>query len=108
MEQATIRVGIDVGGTFTDIAAWDAANRRLISFKLPSTPPQLAEGVLAALSQLGEHNPDRRLGDVIHATTAATNAILEGRGADTALVTTAGFRDVLEIGRQSRLSLIHI
>ena len=107
MEQATIRVGIDVGGTFTDIAAWDAANRRLISFKLPSTPPQLAEGVLAALSQLGEHNPDRRLGDVIHATTAATNAILEGRGADTALVTTAGFRDVLEIGRQSRFDLYH-
>jgi N-methylhydantoinase A len=107
MEQATIRVGIDVGGTFTDIAAWDAANRRLISFKLPSTPPQLAEGVLAALSQLGKHNPDRRLGDVIHATTAATNAILEGRGADTALVTTAGFRDVLEIGRQSRFDLYH-
>ena len=105
--QRSIRVGIDVGGTFTDVAAWDAERGELISFKLPSTPPQLAAGVLAALTEITRDNPDRKLGDVIHATTVATNAILEGHGADTALVTTAGFRDVLEIGRQSRLDLYH-
>jgi N-methylhydantoinase A len=107
MDQSSVRVGIDVGGTFTDVVAWEPASGRLISFKLPSTPPQLAEGVLAALTQLAQENSDRPLGDVIHATTVATNAVLEGQGADTALVTTAGFRDVLEIGRQSRFDLYH-
>lgn len=107
MSRGSIQVGIDVGGTFTDVAAWDPAIRQVISFKLPSTPPQLADGVLAALTQLRKEHSERQLGDVIHATTVATNAILEGHGAETALVTTRGFRDVLEIGRQSRFDLYH-
>lgn len=107
MGQRYITVGIDVGGTFTDVAAWEPKSGGLISFKLPSTPPQLADGVLAALTQMKARNPGEPIGDVIHATTVATNAILENQGAETALVTTAGFRDVLEIGRQSRFDLYH-
>ncbi|MBI2320758.1 MAG: hydantoinase/oxoprolinase family protein [Chloroflexi bacterium] len=107
MERAIFRVGIDVGGTFTDVAAYETASGQLISFKIPSTPGQLAGGVVAAVAHLGTLAPGAALADVIHGTTVATNALIEGRGAPTALVTTAGFRDVLEIARQSRLHLYH-
>ena len=102
MADTPVRVGIDVGGTFTDVAVHDTVDRTLISFKIPSTPPKLAQGVVAALAQLRVLAPDATIRDVIHGTTVATNAVLEGRGATTALITTDGFRDVLEIGRQAR------
>ena len=102
MADTSVRVGIDVGGTFTDVAVHDTANRTLNSFKIPSTPPKLAQGVVAALAQLRVLAPDATIRDVIHGTTVATNAVLEGRGATTALITTDGFRDVLEIARQAR------
>jgi N-methylhydantoinase A len=90
--------GIDVGGTFTDLVAWDGES--LVVGKVPSTPDDQSRGVIAAVDQLGEAP-----GAVVHGTTVATNALLERRGASTALVTTEGFEDVLAIGRQDRPSL---
>ncbi len=90
--------GIDVGGTFTDLVAWDG--RHLETGKVPSTPADQSGGVIDAVTPL-----ERAPHAVIHGTTVATNALLEGRGAVTALVTTEGFEDVLAIGRQDRPSL---
>ncbi|MFD1514009.1 hydantoinase/oxoprolinase family protein [Halomarina rubra] len=98
------RLGVDVGGTFTDVVLHTADG--LTTAKVPSTPDQ-SEGVLAGIEKAcAEASVDP--GDVDafdHAMTVSTNALLEGRGARTALVTTAGFRDVLEIRRQNRPSL---
>jgi len=98
-------LGIDIGGTFTDIVVSDAGHVRL--FKIPSTPQKPAVGVISALSNLIEREviiPDR-VKEIRHGSTVATNALLEGKWARTALVTTHGFRDVLEIGRQDRPKL---
>ena len=90
-------MGIDTGGTFTDIVFVDG-NRRDV-YKVPSTPDDPARAVLCALTRrFGSRAPDV----LTYGTTVATNAMLERRGARTALVTTAGFEDVLEIGRQDR------
>lgn len=97
-EDAGSTAGIDVGGTFTDLVAWDG--RHLVTGKVPSTPDDQSGGVMNAVTPL-ETAPQA----VIHGTTVATNALLEGRGAVTALVTTEGFEDVLAIGRQDRPSL---
>lgn len=92
-------IGIDVGGTFTDLLALDHDTGELTALKIPSTAGHLARGVLNGLKQL----PQRaRHSTIIHGTTVATNAVLEGRGARTALIVTRNFRDLLEIGRQSR------
>ncbi len=94
--QATI--GIDTGGTFTDLVAW--VDGELITAKLPSTPADPAAAVLEALARW-----PRLDARVVHGTTVATNALLERRGARVALVTTQGFEDVIEIGRMARQSL---
>ena len=99
-------LAVDVGGTFTDVVGWDG--RHLRTGKVASTPDDQSVGVVAGAEQV-PIDPARFL----HGTTVATNALLERRGASTALVTTPGFGDVLEIGRQDRpslydLSLIHI
>jgi N-methylhydantoinase A len=101
-----VRIGVDVGGTFTDITALDDDGTFHIG-KIPSTPSDqsqaLVEGVGAVLSRSGY-----QAGDVTylgHGTTVATNTLLELNGSRTALVVTKGFRDVLEIGRQKRPSL---
>jgi N-methylhydantoinase A len=92
-------VGIDVGGTFTDVTAIDEAGAVRVA-KVPSQPRDEAAAVLAGLAALGiDPRAVRRL---VHGTTVGTNAILERRGARVALVTTAGFRDLLEIGRTKR------
>ncbi len=95
-------VAVDIGGTFTDITVQDSASGRVLRAKTPSTPADPSEafltGVGLALEAAGA-TPDA-VGRVLHGTTVATNLILEGKGAETALVTTAGFRHVLEIGRQ--------
>ena len=88
-------LGVDVGGTFTDFLLWDGD--RLAVYKRPSTPDDPARGVLEGLREMGAR-PDQ----VAHGSTVATNAIIEGKGARTALITTRGFRDVLAIGRQTR------
>src|ERR671931_2187673 len=94
-------VGIDVGGTFTDFVVRDSSGR-LASGKVPTTPASPADGVMHGLTTLAGAE---RLASVAHGTTIATNAIVEGRGAVVGLVTTRGFRDVLEIARSSRLHL---
>jgi N-methylhydantoinase A len=99
-----LRVGIDMGGTFTDFVVWDAAAGALDSFKILSTPEQPEMAILQGLSQiLGEYQP----GDIsiIHGSTVATNGLLERKGPRTALITTSGFGDVLQIGRQNRPAL---
>ncbi len=89
-------VGLDIGGTFTDACAWDG--RTLRTGKALTTPDDLVRGVLSAMEQL-----DLPAGfDVVAGSTVATNALLERKGARTAFVATAGFRDLLRIGRQNR------
>jgi N-methylhydantoinase A len=93
------RVGVDTGGTFTDFVALRAG--RLVAFKLPSTPRAPDRAVLAGLERLGTSRATR----VRHGSTVATNTLLERSGARVALLTTAGFEDLLEIGRQDRPDL---
>src|SRR4051794_8867475 len=96
-----VRVGVDVGGTFTDLVA--LVDGELQVAKVPSTTADQSEGVMTAIGSTGVD--PARVGAVAHGTTVATNALLERRGARTALVTTEGFRDVIEIARQTRPSL---
>ena len=99
------RVGVDVGGTFTDVTLVTNPET-LVTAKVPSTPDQ-SEGVMAGIQKAcAEAGIDpAEITEFSHAMTVSTNALLERSGADTALVTTAGFRDVLEIGRQNRPAL---
>ena len=96
-------VGIDVGGTFTDIAV--LRDGQLTVHKLPSTPQNPSLGILQGVGEVGV---DTGEADFVHGSTVATNALLEGKGSRTALVTTMGFEDVLEIGRQSRAELYNL
>jgi N-methylhydantoinase A len=94
---ATVRIGVDTGGTFTDVVVADARGVR--SFKVPSTPADPSRAILAGL--------DAALGgatgaELLHGTTVGTNTLLERTGARTAFVTTAGFEDTLATGRQAR------
>ena len=95
-------IGVDVGGTFTDILCLDTQTQALQSAKVPSMPGSQWRGVLNALGELGIDTAAIRA--FVHGTTIATNALLERKGAKTALVTTTGFRDTLEIGRTRRLT----
>jgi N-methylhydantoinase A len=99
------RIGIDIGGTFTDVAAADSRTGEMHLHKSSSTPAELAAGAAAALEALGGSVPLGQVSFLAHGTTAGTNALIEGRGARTGLITTMGFRDLLEIGRQQRPSL---
>ncbi|HUG64611.1 MAG TPA: hydantoinase/oxoprolinase family protein [Gaiellaceae bacterium] len=90
------RIGVDVGGTFTDVIHL-AANGRTSVRKVLSTPPAYDRAVVSAVGELARANGD--LAEIVHGTTVATNAVLERRGSRTALVTTEGFRDVLELRR---------
>jgi N-methylhydantoinase A len=94
-------VGIDVGGTFTDLLCLNTESQELLSEKVPSIPGSQWKGVLGALEKLGIDYGEIRA--FVHGTTIATNALLERKGAKTGLVTTNGFRDTLEIGRTRRL-----
>jgi N-methylhydantoinase A len=95
------RLGVDVGGTFTDLVA--LSDGSLVTAKVPSTPRDQSEGVMNAVNT-SEVEPEA-VSALAHGMTVATNALLERRGARIALVTTEGFRDVLEIARQNRPSL---
>ncbi len=92
-------IGVDTGGTFTDLVMADDGRVRV--HKLPSTPDDPSRAVLEGVRQLAGDRPAL----VFHGSTVATNALLEGKGAPTSLVVTAGFRDLLEIGRQNRPQL---
>jgi len=98
MSDGNAALAADVGGTFTDLVAWDGD--RIVTGKVASTPDDQSVGVVAGASAL-----DVAADRFFHGTTVATNALLERRGADTALITSPGFADVLEIGRQDRPSL---
>ncbi|MDD9979784.1 MAG: hydantoinase/oxoprolinase family protein, partial [Gammaproteobacteria bacterium] len=105
-EPARYRIGVDVGGTFTDAVAFDTADGSLRWAKAPSTPNEPAIGVLDAVSAL-----TRDLDTVdrfVHGITIGTNAIIERKGADVWVVTTKGFRDTLEIQRTERRELYNI
>ncbi len=91
-------LGVDVGGTFTDFLLLEG--RHIAVYKRPSTPDDPARAVLEGLREIGA-----RPGQVAHGSTVATNAIIERKGARTALITTGGFRDALVIGRQTRPKL---
>ncbi|MBI4840298.1 MAG: hydantoinase/oxoprolinase family protein [candidate division NC10 bacterium] len=104
MSQARFRIGIDVGGTFTDIILCDGADGTLALHKVPSTPHDIALGLLAALRRSGV--PAAEIAEIAHGTTVATNAVLERKGARTGLLTTAGFRDVLELRDGRRRTLL--
>ena len=94
-------IGVDVGGTFTDVLCLDVESHALMSAKVPSLPGSQWRGVLNALAALGiDHSA---IDAFVHGTTIATNTLLERKGAKTALITTEGFRDTLEIGRTRRL-----
>lgn len=103
---AMLRIAVDVGGTFTDVVA-SRDDEQIFVTKVPSTPTQLVDGVIAGvravLTLTGTDTVE--VDRFIHGTTIGTNAVLERKGATTALLTTAGFEDVLELGRLRRSAL---
>jgi N-methylhydantoinase A len=99
-----LRVGVDVGGTFTDLVAFDAAAGTLRIVKIPSTPPDFHLAVIDATTRAAAaaNADDATTIQLIHGSTVATNALLQRAGEPVAFVTTEGFRDMLLIGRQNR------
>ena len=106
--QVRFRVGVDVGGTFTDVVCVRDGDAPLV-FKVPSTPANPGEAALVAVERLAAAGvrPDS-LAQIAHGTTVATNAVLERKGGRLGLVTTEGFRDTLEIGRQMRREMYEV
>lgn len=98
-----MQIGIDTGGTFTDAVVVDRSAATVL--KIPSTPRDPAAAVLRAVGLASQGCAPRGGSAVIHGTTVATNALLEGSGGPAALVLTRGFKDLLEIGRQNRLRI---
>ena len=94
-------IGIDIGGTFTDFVIFHPVSNQIFTYKVLSTPQNQALAVLAGLEQF----QNLKASKIIHGSTVATNALLERKGAKTALITTQGFKDILLIGRQNRPSL---
>jgi N-methylhydantoinase A len=106
-EAKLIRIGVDTGGTFTDFVF--ERNGRLELFKLPSTPSDPSVAIQQGLARICDETGVQITGiEVVHGTTVGTNALLQRRGARTALITTKGFEDVLAIGRQARPELYNL
>ncbi|MDM8521197.1 hydantoinase/oxoprolinase family protein [Anaerolineales bacterium HSG6] len=99
-----MRIGIDIGGTFTDFVFFDEQTGQFETFKTLSTPNKPEEAVLFGLTTKSLTEKPY----LVHGSTVATNALLERKGAITALITTAGFRDILEIGRQNRPDIYNL
>lgn len=107
---AHYRVGIDVGGTFTDLVAVDETGG-IVAIKVPTTPSAPQDGVLSAVRTFMQQAPDARISSLAHSTTIATNALLGQMHLElprVALLTTEGFRDVIEIGRQNRSEIYNL
>ncbi len=104
------RIGVDIGGTFTDVVLWREGAGDLVQVKLLTTPDDpsraVLEGVGQALARVAINAS--QLSSVIHGTTLVANALIERKGVTTGLITTAGFRDVLEIGREWRYDLFDL
>jgi len=99
-------IGVDIGGTFTDIVVVDQASGKQINEKVLTTPENPSEAVLSGVSEiLSRHKIDPKKCRIIHGTTLVANALIERKGVNTALLTTKGFKDVLEIGREWRYDL---
>lgn len=101
----SLRIGVDTGGTFTDICAFDEATARVHVRKVSSTPDDPGRAIVQGVTEILDQIGDREIGEVgyfAHGTTVGTNALLTGRGALTGLITTRGFRDLLELGRGRR------
>lgn len=103
-------LGVDVGGTFTDLILFETTTGEIQLIKVPSTPPDFSTGVLSAVRKALalSSDDDRAVTRFAHGTTVGTNAVLEGKGSKVGLLTTAGFRDVVEIGRQDRDDLYDV
>jgi len=95
-----LRLGTDIGGTFTDVAAFDEATGKLLLGKSLTTPHRLVEGINNGVAKAGAAYQNAGL--FLHGSTVAINTLLERTGAKTALLTTKGFRDIYEIGRVNR------
>ena len=106
-----MRIGVDVGGTFTDLVALDETGGSLLRLKVPTTPRAPEDGVIEALKTFVEGKRDRTITLIAHSSTIATNALLGQINLElprVALLTTEGFRDVLEIGRQNRSEVYNL
>src|SRR6056300_503068 len=95
------RLGVDVGGTFTDFLLINEADGSTYTAKVPSTPEDSSIGVLNGIARICDESgiDPTSVGRVMHGTTVATNAVLTGRGAKVGLVTTAGYEDTLQVAR---------
>ena len=105
-----LRLGCDVGGSFTDFLVYDTATGAIRTHKVPTTPDAPEQGVLQGLAELARAHPGLtgRLSALIHGTTLVINAIIERKGAPTGLITNDGFRDVLETRREIRYDIYDI
>src|SRR5882724_1557564 len=99
-------LGVDVGGTFTDLVFLNRESGRLQVLKTPSTPDDQSEGILVGIGRLSLKSEG--LERIVHGTTVATNTALEGDGARLAVLTTEGHRDVLVVGRGNRMAIYNI
>ncbi|MFO8116179.1 MAG: hydantoinase/oxoprolinase family protein [Halorubrum sp.] len=106
----TVRIGVDTGGTFTDVVLYDAETNDVYTTKTPSTPPAFDDGVLNGIDKIfAETGADpSRVSFLSHGTTVGTNAVLENEIPDLGLITNEGLRDVLEIGDQTRPELYNL
>src|SRR6478735_11923512 len=99
-QKSSLTVGIDVGGTFTDLLAIDSVTGEVKLAKVPTTADNQAIGFMASLAAAGAEPAS--LQAIVHGTTTTTNALLERKIARVGLITTRGFRDVLDLGRRTR------
>ncbi|MBV6826505.1 hydantoinase/oxoprolinase N-terminal domain-containing protein [Pseudomonas sp. PD9R] len=110
-DRLRLRIGVDSGGTFTDICMFDEIKGEISVWKVSSTPQAPSMGITVEQGLREASRVSGRAADVHyfgHGTTVATNALIVGRGAETGLITTAGFRDILELRRQKRDSLYYL
>jgi N-methylhydantoinase A len=111
LRMAKYRVSVDIGGTFTDLVALNEESGELLNIKVPSTPKEPANAVIEAFQEFLKKNSGADVSAVVHATTIAANALLGQLNLElpkTALITTKGFRDIVEIGRQRRHELYNL
>lgn len=110
MHKGVFRLGVDIGGTFTDFALLNDATGEIMIEKTPTTPEDPSDAVIEGVKVLSMGNPDfvSNTEVVIHGTTLISNAIIERKGAKTGLITVAGFRDIIEIGREGRFDTYDI
>src|SRR5215213_2759997 len=107
MPHSTHRIGLDIGGTFTDFVLYDGNHRRISLYKCLTTPHDPSVAALEGLTELTRQAGLAlgEIGEIVHGTTLVTNAIIERRGAPLGLLTTKGFRDSLEMGTEQRYDI---